>query len=165
MKKFFVSYLVLLFLFSCTKESINESSLESRASDQSSINLILPLDLLANIPCANGGAGEDVQFSGSLHALFHVSVSASGVVNLYSHFQPMGAKGIGQTTGDVYNATGITQDHVTLKKGIGETFINNFRLIGPGPGNNLVIHETFKVNVNANGELVVLLDHTSVDCK
>jgi len=46
-----------------------------------------------------------------------------------------------------------------------ETFINNFRIIGQGNGNNLLMHETFHVTVNANGALTVLIDKIESDCK
>ena len=43
--------------------------------------------------------------------------------------------------------------------------MNDFRWIGPGPDNNLLIHEVFHITVNANGDTTVTFDNFSVDCK
>ena len=51
------------------------------------------------VPCANGGAGEQVDLSGSLHELFHVTVDDSGAVHVTSHDNPQGINGVGETTG------------------------------------------------------------------
>ena len=128
-------------------------------------SLKFTIDLLAFIPCANGGAGELVTFSGTLHEVFHLTINGQNFL-LKLHDQPQGLKGVGETTGDVYNATGVTQDKSRSGTvGFTETFVNNFKLIGPGPGNNLLIHENVHVTVNANGTLTVFHDHFTADCK
>ena len=38
-----------------------------------------PFNQILNVPCANGGAGEDVQFSGDLHVLFLITVNRAAV--------------------------------------------------------------------------------------
>ena len=81
------------------------------------------------------------------------------------HFQPQGVSGVGLTTGDKYQATGVTQDETNVAAGQETTFINNFRLIGQGPGNNLLIHDVFHVTINANGDVTALHDIHSVECK
>jgi hypothetical protein len=125
----------------------------------------VPLDLVFFINCANGGAGENVTFSGVLNELFHVTTNGNRFV-LNQHFQPQGVKGVGETTGDVYNATGLSQE-TTISGTVGFThsFVNNFKLIGPGPGNNLLVHENLQITVNANGTLTVFRDLLTVTCK
>ena len=84
------------------------------------------------------------------------------------HFQPQGSDLVGSVTGDVYQATGVTQDHFkgSLQNGqYTETFVNNFRIIGPGPGNNFLAHEVFHITINANGDTTVTFDKFSADCK
>jgi hypothetical protein len=49
--------------------------------------------------------------------------------------------------------------------GVTDNFINNFKLIGPGPGNNLLIHEDIHVTINANGTLTATHDHFTAECK
>jgi len=130
-------------------------------------NTQVPIVFSVLIPCANGGAGEIVDFSGNLHAIVSFTINGNNVSGK-TQFQPQGLKGIGQITGDQYNAVGVTQD--TFKGSIQngqytETYVNNFRLIGPGPGNNIQIHENAHVTINANGDVSVLIDNFGAVCK
>lgn len=127
----------------------------------------VPFELIAFVPCANGGAGEDVLVSGRLHVLVHETVSRSGNLHFKFHFQPQGATGIGLVTGDRYRATGVTQGHVNLNGPlpINDTFINNFRMIGPGRNNNLLVHQTLHITINAKGVVTSEVDNTSVECR
>ncbi len=45
------------------------------------------------------------------------------------------------------------------------SFVNNFRMIGPGPGNNYLEHQNTHITINANGDVTVTHDNFSVDCK
>lgn len=45
------------------------------------------------------------------------------------------------------------------------TAINNFRIIGRGPGNNLLVHENLHVRITENGEFRGVHDNFRVDCK
>jgi hypothetical protein len=129
-------------------------------------NDFIPFAQAVLVPCANGGAGEIVQVEGVLHLQDHITINGNRA-NLKTHAQPQGAVGVGQTTGDIYHATGVTQeqDSIPLIGGALEfTFINNFRLIGPGPDNNLQVHQNIHVTINANGVVTTVIDNTSVDC-
>jgi hypothetical protein len=128
-------------------------------------NVKVPLLMGVFIPCANSGAGEVVTLSGSLHILVRYSESASGAIHVGSHFQPQGVSGVGETTGDRYRATGVTQNQFNANVGVEETFVNNFRIIGPGPGNNYLVHNVFHITFNANGTITAFVDKFSVDCR
>ena len=125
----------------------------------------VPVNIPVFIPCAAGGAGELAVLQGNLHVLLRFTVSASGTIHAAMHFQPQGISGVGQTTGDKYQATGVTQQEVNLTIGGEETFINNFRIIGQGNGNNFLIHQTFHITINANGNVTAFVDSLSVDCR
>jgi hypothetical protein len=133
----------------------------------STTNLQIPTTLVVSVSCANGGAGELIQVEGDLHVIFHTTISSSGNFHSKSHFQPMGISGYGLTTGDSYQATGVTQDEFSSNAPfpIEETFINNFRMIGQGPGNNFSVHETLHITYNANGDITAFQDNLNVDCK
>jgi hypothetical protein len=125
------------------------------------------ISLTVFIPCAAGGAGEIVDLSGPLHMLISFTINGNNVSG-YFHFQPQGISGTGETTGDKYQATGVTQESFknSLQNGQANlTFVNNFRIIGQGPGNNFLVHETLHLTINANGTLTVSHDNFSVDCK
>lgn len=121
----------------------------------------------AYVPCANKGAGEVVSLSGPLHVLITYTVNGNHVSGK-THFQPQGLFGTGQVTGDAYHGVGVTQSEFSgsLENGqFNQTYLNNFRIIGQGPGNNFAIHENFHLTINANGELSTYHDNFSADCK
>lgn len=119
------------------------------------------------IPCANGGAGEGVSGTIDLHLLVTSTVNGNNVSGKF-HFQPQGSDLVGSVSGDTYQATGVTQGTFkgSLQNGqFTETDVNNYRLIGHGPGNNLLVHEVSHITVNAGGDVTVEFDRPSVDCK
>jgi len=125
------------------------------------------ISLTVFVPCAAGGAGEIVDLSGPLHTLISFTINGNNVSG-YFHFQPQGITGTGESTGDKYQATGVTLESFknSLQNGQANlTFVNNFRIIGQGPGNNYLVHETMHVTINADGTATVFHDNFSVDCK
>ena len=130
-------------------------------------NDFVPFAQINLVPCADGGAGELVLIEGTLHIQQHITINDNRAT-VKSHFQPQGAGGVGLSTGDSYNATGVTQevDTLPLTNGAAEfTFINNFRLIGQGSGNNLLVHQTVHTTVNADGTVTSVVDNTSAECQ
>jgi hypothetical protein len=130
------------------------------------VNDTTVISLTVFIPCAAGGAGEVVDLNGPLHTLISFTINGSNVSG-YFHFQPQGISGTGETTGVKYQATGITQESFknSLQNGQANfTFVNNFRIIGQGPGNNFLVHETLHFTVNADGTLTVFHDNFSISC-
>lgn len=127
-------------------------------------NESFPLSAFTFVPCANGGAGENVEFAGDLHIISRVTQSASGNFSITFHENPLGMHGTGVVTGDTYQVTGAGNQTMTLGPGQTETFISQFPVIGPGPDNNLKLHTTTHVTVNANGEVTSVVDNTSATC-
>lgn len=125
------------------------------------------INLTVFIPCAAGGAGEVVDLSGPLHSLILFTVNGN-LLSGISHFQPQGISGVGETTGQAYHATGVTDEsfEISLQNGQADVkFLNNFRIIGQGAGNNFLIHETMHVSFNADGSVTVNHDNFSAECK
>jgi hypothetical protein len=60
---------------------------------------------------------------------------------------------------------GVTSHEFNINVGQQETFINNFRIIGQGPGNNFLVHENSHVTINANGVITSFHDNFTVECK
>lgn len=138
---------------------------ELRAS-QFTDSSVFPLDFYVYVSCAAGGLGEYVRLTGNLHALYHFTVSNSGNFTFKGHFQPQGVSGTGYTTGGKYQGTGVTQDMTHFGR-VGEVFsyVNNFRVIGQGPGNNFLVHQTFHFTINPNGSLTSFVDGFKAECK
>ena len=131
------------------------------------VNTSDDISLIVFVPCANGGAGEDVQLSGPLHSLI-ISNGNGNQVSGKIHTQPQGISGEGLTTGDKYQGTGVTQDRFTesLQNGkVTATFVNNFRIIGQGEGNNLLLHFVGHLTINASGDVTVDHEITGVECR
>ena len=125
----------------------------------------VPLAFAGFVPCANGGAGEILSGTIEVHNLITATVNDNNTSDRFQ-FQPHGTM-VGAITGDVYRVTGITQgtsaeslqnEHYTL------TYVNNFQLIGPGPGNNLLVHETAHITRNGD-DVIVQHDTLTIDCR
>src|SRR5213082_2233924 len=128
------------------------------------VNDVSYINLTVFVPCAAGGAGELVDLSGPLHTLITFTINGNNVSGT-AHFQPQGIAGTGETTGDKYQATGVTKDtsfKVSFQNGQAQqTFVNNFRIIGTGQGNNFLVHEVANITFNAVGTLTVFHDSFS----
>lgn len=167
-----VCFAILVLPLSACTETPSEGPIGPRGLNPSRAevtteSVVFEVDIVDFVPCANGGAGELVQLSGRLHDLIHLTTNDNHfLVNF--HTQPQGITGVGLTTGTKYQGTGVTQERFggSLVNGqISETFVNNYRLIGRGPGNNLLIHQNAHITFNAKGELTAEIDHLSVTCK
>jgi len=132
------------------------------------VNDSTDINLTVFVPCAAGGAGELVDLSGRLHTLITFTINGNNVSGM-AHFQPQGLSGTGETTGDKYQATGVTKDtsfKLSFQNGqANQTFVNNFRIIGSGAGNNFLVHEEAHITFNANGTVTVFHDNLSIECK
>jgi len=119
------------------------------------------------IPCANGGVGEVVELSGTLHTLMTANINGNNVSGKF-HFQPQGLSGTGETTGAKYQGTGVTQQTFTSSLRNGQAnlnFVNNFRMIGQDSGNNFLVYENLHFTIDADGTMTVFHDNFSIDCK
>ena len=117
------------------------------------------------VPCANGGAGEILSGTIEVHNLITSTVNGNNASDKFQ-FQPHGSM-VGAITGDTYRVTGVTQgtSNESLQNGhYILTYVNNFQLIGPGPGNNLLVHEIAHIIRNGD-DVTVQHDNLSIDCK
>ncbi len=131
-------------------------------------NYEIPYSRYVWVPCALDGNGEYIYLTGRLHILEHITIDNNGGWHSKIHFQPKDLKGTGLTSGDKYQGTGVTQETMNISgKGLPYefTYVNNFRMIGQGPGNNYLVHETWHVTINANGKLTAYIDNISIKCQ
>lgn len=166
MKRTMLFPAALVLLAACSDRPIPaEPDLEPQfGAFASTSNVIIPINISVFVPCADGGAGEFVDLYGNLHLLFHITIDPAGGVNVKTHAQPQGISGTGLTTGDKYQGTGVTQDRFHTNVVDNFTFVNNFKIIGQGPGNNFLVHQNVHITVNANGDLTADVDNFSVRC-
>jgi hypothetical protein len=130
-----------------------------------SISLRVPLDRFVFVECADEGAGESVHLLGTLHIVNHIVVTSSGVTGVRL-FNPQGVSGTGMTTGRKYQGIGVTQEVITEHEYAAETitFVNNFRIMGQGPGNDLVVHIQFHLTDTPTGYRVTAA-HAIEECR
>jgi hypothetical protein len=143
---------------------VSISSLGSASTQTRSMRI--PLVFSEFIPCANQGNGEVVDFSGTLHVVISSTVNGNNI-HLNMLFNPQGAKGVGETTGDVWQATGETREDLTASVSsfpFTNTFVNNFKLIN-GRDGSLLVHENSHVTVSADGTTIALHDNFTFTCK
>lgn len=128
----------------------------------------IPITREVFIPCANGGVGELVSLSGYVHVQYRLTVN-DNTMHLGFKANPQGVVGQGQTTGDKYQGTGDTEYDINVSPvptfPYNNTFTGNYRIIGHGPGNNFLHHETYHITINANGEVTTELDKSIDECK
>jgi len=129
-----------------------------------SSNVSVPLATSAFVPCANGGAGEVVTLTGSLHILATATFDSAGGVHGTLLFNPQDVWGVGSVSGAGYRGTGATLSTFSGKVGVVSTLVNNFRIVGAGGAVSLQVHENVVLVVNANGTLTASVDHVSVTC-
>jgi hypothetical protein len=143
----------------CVAASASAAQAEVITNDRASIGFA------GFVPCANGGAGENLSGSLEVHNLVASTVNGNNTSWQFL-FQPQGGSMVGAITRDRYRVTGVTHgtyhesldsDHYTL------TYVNRFQLIGPGSGNNLHVRENAHVTINGN-DVVVEHDNLTIDC-
>jgi len=107
------------------------------------------------VPCANGGAGE--LLTGTIDA--HILETSTS-----TDFQARGNL-VGSVTGDTYRLNANEHDtYVTnASDHASTTYVNRYRRIGPGPGNNLVVKETAHITRNGD-DYVVDRDEWTLEC-
>lgn len=158
----------LLSLAACGESPTSPPALRTGAPslDQASSGASVasvPFETTIDIGCAS----ESVDVTGFLLAVYQVAVTGQNAT-VYWHYSPQNVSGVGSASGDMYRATGVTQQAETVSfiNGLAVfTFVNNFDIIGQGTGNDFLVHEVAHVTVNANGATTVEFDKASVDCK
>lgn len=151
----------LMFLVALGLATLAPAAPASAQANAVTTNERVPLELTVFIPCVP----ENVTVTGTLHIVSHTTVNPDGSFHVVSHFNPQGVSGTGDVTGDQYRGTGVTHQQFNLNVGQTFTFVNNFRFIGQGPGNNSTIHQNVHTTVNANGELTTVVDNFRAECK
>jgi hypothetical protein len=113
-----------------------------------------------SVPCANGGAGEDV--NGLLKTLTVFSITNDGAGGFHGHLQiKLHGVGIGDITGDTYelhvDSPFILFDHVNDNAGGTQTISANLSADAIGKGGAANFHVTIqgKFTMNANGVVTV----------
>ena len=167
-----LSVVALTLLFSCSKniaeipgqEEVSASNQSSGAQTQNSIELA-PYASTLFIPCANGGAGEDVTLTGTIK-IVRQEMYNNQRFTFILHAVPQGVTGVGLSTGDNFTAIGGSQETVTGTIEYGgqysATYIQQMRFTGQGI--SFIVKYKFHVTVNSNGEISTRIDEEKIEC-
>jgi hypothetical protein len=128
-------------------------------------NYSIPLTISRMVYCAAGGAGEFVTFTGMLHIVFFSVENEQGDVVQKSQVNFQDMAGVGNTTGDIYRATGMSQGISTLVAGETYTNVNNINIVAQGKGSKFTTHWNFHITQNANGEITADVFNFHEECK
>lgn len=124
-------------------------------------------EFLMFIPCANGGAGEDVLFVGTTRIIDHAVITGTRV----SVFQVVEQHqtGTGLITGDRYQSSLAYHFQPVNGSLVNGQFTTSFTahaaITGPGPENNMYFPNTIHVTVNAAGQITANVERFPVICK
>lgn len=119
------------------------------------------------VECANGGDGEDVELTGTLHVLERTTTDGNGTVHSQKHFQPMGIEGLGMETGGMWRGTGVTRTTWNEVPGGGpevETFVMNYKIIGTAGHPSLMWHVTAHLTTGAGGDVRADVFTETLEC-
>lgn len=126
---------------------------------------VLPVDLITCVPCSNGGKAENVIVSGNLmvNAIVTFHTPQSFTAKLY--YQALDVKGVGETTGNVYEASNSTQV-ISFNQGENrKTFLNDMNGPVAGMPPVLVMKDSYFVRISESGKVSVQQVNINFDCK
>jgi len=95
---------------------------------------------------------EHAHFIGETRIVSHTTVNRNqGMVHMVMDTHGVG---VGPVTGDKYEYMNAETLRWTFDRlPVEQTYVHDFRCIGPGPDNNWLIHATIHWTINAKGEL------------
>lgn len=127
----------------------------------------VPVDSRLFLPCANGGTGEVVHFSGMILGVTGGTTDGSGGVHAISIEVEQGVHGVGETTGNRYSEHFVNLFFNTTSAD-GFPLISTqqeiYRVDSAGLGFDSVIRIRNHTTINANGETTVTFDDATMEC-
>jgi GTPase len=170
----FLLVLTLALLFSCTKNvadnakaTVEEATAANASSNSSSDNTIhaVPFETTLFVPCANGGAGEDVIFTGFTNFIYQMTWTDQNFTLVY-HDNVHQVTGVGASSGEKFVATGGTNGTVmgswVNSQWIGST-IQQLRVVGRN--NSFFVTYKYHIAISSDGKVVVNSNEDRADCR
>ena len=127
----------------------------------------VPVDARLFLPCANGGVGEVVHFTGMILGVSSGTTDGSGGHHAISIEVEQGVRGVGESTGRQYVEHFVNLFFSTTGSG-GFPLVSTQQLIyrvnSAGPGFDSTIRIRNHTTINANGDTTVTFDEATMDC-
>ena len=113
----------------------------------------------------NECTGEDVQFTGTVHGVLHLSPNGDGSYRLVATTNAAGVKGVGLTTGVRYVGVGNESYSTDLAPGSEATVVSTYRVIGRGAADDYFAMGVSRVRLEVDGSLTTLRQRVSIVCR
>jgi hypothetical protein len=168
-----LAVLVTALLFSCTKHVAsvpNQAAEEATAVDGNphgtNDNIIhaVPFETTVFVPCANGGAGEDVRLTGFTNFIYGLVYTDRGFSMLY-HDNVHQVTGVGLSSGESFVASGGTNGTVVgvwySSQWVGNT-TTQMRIVGQN--SRFTVIYKHHITVSQDGSVTVNNTEQTADC-
>ena len=113
------------------------------------------------VPCANGGAGEEVSGILKLHVVIGETDDGAGGNHLHAQIKLQGA-GLGVDSGDAYRLHAdipfVVPNRINENAGGSANFAFNFNIDAIGMGDAPNFHGTFRFQTTTNANGVITMD-------
>lgn len=168
----FSSVFATTLLFSCSKNVADVASPtveeitanpSSNTGNENSIHAV-PFENEFFVPCANGGAGENVVLTGFINYIYQLSWTDSGFTMVY-HDNAHQVTGTGVSSGELFVGSGGTNGIVRGSWVNGQwigTTIGQLRIIGRNT--NFDITYKYHITVTQDGTVVVETEELATEC-
>ena len=169
----FLSVLTVALLFSCTKNVAdvpNQAAEEATAVDENphgkNDNIIhaVPFETTVFVPCANGGAGEDVKLTGFTNFIYGLVYTDHGFTLVY-HDNVHQVTGVGLSSGEKFVASGGTNGTVNgvwySSQWVGNT-TTQMKIIGQSTKFTVIYKH--HITVSQDGSVTVNNIEQTADC-
>lgn len=170
----FLSVFTVVLLSSCTKNAADasrpaaeEATVANAASNSSSDNIIhaVPFETTLFVPCANGGAGEDVILTGFTNFIYQMTWTDQNFTLVY-HDNVHKVTGIGASSGETFVASGGTNGTVmgswVNSQWIG-TMTQQLRVVGRN--NSFFVTYKYHIVISSDGKVIVNSNDDTADCR
>lgn len=176
--KSLLALLPIILLASCQKNISDLPAVKSAPATPAAAAVVttsvIDLDLTENpfpfpiiVPCANGGAGEEIVPQGNVRQLSHVTINGNSFIVKFQ-YTPQGVISIGQTSGDIYQGVGnseFTQTGSFINGRAEITTVWMFFNVGRGKTPNWKLIPTVHTTLNADGTLTSSIDKLVASCQ
>jgi len=145
----------------------------SLSNSATTVTSIIDLDLTANpfpfpiiVPCANGGAGEEIVPQGNIRQLSHLTINGNNYAVKFQ-YTPQGVTSVGQISGDIYQGAGVSEFTETGSFVNGKATLTSvwmFTNIGRAGAPNWKLIPTVHTTINANGTITASVDKLVASC-
>ena len=167
-------FLVVAVLFSCTKNIADDPAQQNaqlspgNASSNASTRtgtVAVPFENTVFVPCANGGAGEDVSLTGKTNFVYQMTWTDHDFTLVY-HDNYHEVTGVGVSSGETFSGSGGTNGTVmgswVNSQWVG-TMVRQVKVVGK----NTVfkVNETLHLIVTPDGNVVVSTREQNVTCQ